>query len=82
MTINSLVVIAFALLANIHLLLFDTVNEVHISFNISLNIFATGIFTIIYSLFAGQPLGSIGPSGPGFILETVIAYVRSQSYPA
>ncbi|KAL5110371.1 Band 3 anion transport protein [Taenia crassiceps] len=53
-------------------------NEVNATFNISLNIFATGVFTIIYSLFAGQPLGSIGPSGPGFILETVIAVLASE----
>ncbi|KAL5971920.1 Anion exchange protein 3 [Taenia solium] len=53
-------------------------NEVNASYNISLNIFATGVFTIIYSLFAGQPLGSIGPSGPGFILETVIAVLATQ----
>uniref|UniRef100_A0A5K3EF53 HCO3_cotransp domain-containing protein n=1 Tax=Mesocestoides corti TaxID=53468 RepID=A0A5K3EF53_MESCO len=49
------------------------INEVHPNYAISLNIFATGIFTVLYSLLAGQPLGSIGPSGPGFILETVIA---------
>ncbi|VDD79139.1 unnamed protein product [Mesocestoides corti] len=55
------------------------INEVHPNYAISLNIFATGIFTVLYSLLAGQPLGSIGPSGPGFILETVIALVSSEA---
>ncbi|VDM23326.1 unnamed protein product [Hydatigera taeniaeformis] len=52
-------------------------NEVHKAYTISLNIVATGVFTILYSLFAGQPLGSIGLSGPGFYLETVIALFAS-----
>uniref|UniRef100_A0A0X3P9I9 Sodium bicarbonate cotransporter 3 n=1 Tax=Schistocephalus solidus TaxID=70667 RepID=A0A0X3P9I9_SCHSO len=52
--------------------------EVNPAFTISLNIFAAGISTVIYALFAGQPLGSIGPSGPGFIFETIIAsFARS-----
>lgn len=64
---------SYALIALFYYIL---VNEVNDSFNISLSIFAAGIFTIIFSLCGGQPLSSIGPSGPGFILETVIAYVR------
>ncbi|KAL5110512.1 Band 3 anion exchange protein [Taenia crassiceps] len=52
-------------------------NEVNQAYSISLNIVAAGVFTTLYSLFAGQPLGSIGLSGPGFYLETVIALFAS-----
>ncbi|KAM7537037.1 hypothetical protein Aperf_G00000072371 [Anoplocephala perfoliata] len=48
--------------------------QVNSSFNISLNIFAIGVFSVVFALFGGQPLGSIGPSGVGFIFETVVAY--------
>ncbi|CDS41960.1 anion exchange protein 3 [Echinococcus multilocularis] len=54
-------------------------NEVNESYNISLNIFSAGVFTILYSLFAGQPLGSIGISGPSFFLETVIGLFAAQA---
>ncbi|VUZ56785.1 unnamed protein product [Hymenolepis diminuta] len=53
-------------------------NEVNQSYNISLNILATGVITVVFVLLAGQPLSSIGPSGPNFIIETVIAMLATK----
>ncbi|KAL7065523.1 hypothetical protein AAHC03_05733 [Spirometra sp. Aus1] len=47
--------------------------QVNSAYSVSNSILTSGITTILYSLFAGQPIAIIGPSGPGFIMEKLIA---------
>ncbi|BHF66340.1 Anion exchange protein 3 [Sparganum proliferum] len=47
--------------------------QVDPAYSVSNSILTSGITTILYSLFAGQPIAIIGPSGPGFIMEKLIA---------
>ncbi|KAL7065521.1 hypothetical protein AAHC03_05732 [Spirometra sp. Aus1] len=47
--------------------------QVDPAYTVSNSILTSGITTLLHSLFAGQPIGIIGPSGPGFIMEKIIA---------
>ncbi|VDK83659.1 unnamed protein product [Dibothriocephalus latus] len=47
--------------------------QVNSAYSVSNSILTSGFQTILYSLFAGQPIAIIGPSGPGFIMEKLVA---------
>ncbi|VDD74379.1 unnamed protein product [Mesocestoides corti] len=47
--------------------------QVNPAFSVSNSILASGFTTLLFALFAGQPIAVIGPSGPGFIMEKMIA---------
>uniref|UniRef100_A0A0X3PU58 Band 3 anion transport protein n=1 Tax=Schistocephalus solidus TaxID=70667 RepID=A0A0X3PU58_SCHSO len=47
--------------------------QVNPAYSVSNSILTSGFTTILYSLLAGQPIAIIGPSGPGFIMEKLIA---------
>ncbi|BHF66315.1 Anion exchange protein 3 [Sparganum proliferum] len=47
--------------------------QIHTSFSVSNSILTSGVVTIMNALFAGQPIAIIGPSGPSFIMEALIA---------
>uniref|UniRef100_A0A0X3P190 Anion exchange protein n=1 Tax=Schistocephalus solidus TaxID=70667 RepID=A0A0X3P190_SCHSO len=47
--------------------------QIHPSFSVSNSILTSGVITIMNALFAGQPIAIIGPSGPSFIMEALIA---------
>ncbi|VDK72185.1 unnamed protein product [Dibothriocephalus latus] len=52
--------------------------QVNPAYSVSNSILTSGFQTIIYSLFAGQPIAIIGPSGPGFIMEKLVAREATQ----
>ncbi|KAM7537897.1 hypothetical protein Aperf_G00000068709 [Anoplocephala perfoliata] len=47
--------------------------QVNSEFSVSNSILASGLTTFLYAAFAGQPIAIIGPSGPGFLMERLIA---------
>ncbi|BHF66320.1 Anion exchange protein 3 [Sparganum proliferum] len=55
--------------------------QVDPAYTVSNSILTSGITTLLHSLFAGQPIGIIGPSGPGFIMEKIIAKYIPQTLP-
>ncbi|VDP71443.1 unnamed protein product [Echinostoma caproni] len=47
--------------------------QVSSKYTVSLTVFSTGAYLIIFNLLAGQPLGFVGITGPTFILESTLA---------
>ncbi|VDL90105.1 unnamed protein product [Schistocephalus solidus] len=54
--------------------------QIHPSFSVSNSILTSGVITIMNALFAGQPIAIIGPSGPSFIMEALIAQVKGKRF--
>lgn len=44
-------------------------------FSVSNSILASGFATTMFALFSAQPMAIVGPSGPGYIMEYLVALV-------
>ncbi|KER24175.1 hypothetical protein T265_08111 [Opisthorchis viverrini] len=64
--VNLAPAITFAALLN---------SQVDKGFTVSVTLVSTGVYLIVFTLFAGQPLAFIGITGPMFILETSLASI-------